>query len=425
MKTHHPSSILAVCFSVLCIFILSPIGSAQNGFGVATPESVGMSSERLERLNERMHRFVDEGHLSGIQTAIIRKGRLAHYDTYGYQDLKTKTPLSDQSIWRIYSMTKPIVSVGLMMLYEEGKFQLYDPVAKYIPELAQLTVHKGGQDVQSASNPIRVVDILRHTSGLGYGWGPGSLVDSMYQTVDIWSIKNNADFVKKLAELPLYFEPGTAWRYGVSTDVCGRLIEVLSGQPLDKFLRDRILDPLGMVDTHFEVPDESDARFVTNYTPEKDGTLKVIDHPSQSNYTKEVTFFSGGGGMVSTTHDYLVFCQMLLNGGEWNGTRFLSPKTLELMVSDHTKGLEHHGGPVVLPAMGHGFGLGFTMTEDLAASGITGSQGAYGWGGAAGTYFRIDPEEEMIYVMMIQLMPYNHLQARENFQTMVYQAIVD
>lgn len=414
-------------FTSCLLFFLFPfsVSFCQIAFPDAAPESVGVSSERLDRLNQQMHAFVDEGKLGCVQTAILRKGKLVHFDTYGYADLESKKPLEYNSIFRIYSMTKPIVSIALMMLYEEGKFQLNDPLHKYIPELKDMQVHAGGNKTAPAENPIRIIDILRHTSGLGYGWGAGNYVDSLYGTVNRWALKDTKEFIDNLANLPLYFEPGTGWRYGVSTDVCGYLVEVLSGQPLDKYLSEKIFQPLYMSDTHFEVPADKEDRFISNYTTEKDGTLKLIDHASTSRYTKEVTLFSGGGGLVSTTNDYLRFSQMLLNGGELDGVRLISPKTLELMVQDHTKGIEHQGGPIVLPSRGTGFGLGFAVTKDLAGTAELGSKGAYGWGGAAGTFFRIDPEEELVYLLMIQLMPYNHLQAREKFQTMVYQAIIE
>lgn len=391
---------------------------------IHSPESVGMSSERLERLNKQMHQFVKDGSLSAVQTAIYRKGKLVHFDSYGQQDIDSQKPIPDNAIWRIYSMTKPIVSVALMMLYEEGHFQLYDPLHKYIPEFKEMQVHVEGRTTKPIEQPIRVVDILRHTSGFGYGWGPGNYVDSLYKTTDRRSMKDNAAFAKGLAKLPLYHAPGTGWRYGVSTDICGYLVEVLSGKPLDQFLEERIFQPLKMRDTHFEVPDEKDNRFVTNYTT-KEGKIVAIDHPSNSRYTKEVTLFSGGGGLVSTTNDYLRFSRMLLNKGKLDEVRLLSRKTIELMTVDHCKGIPYTAGPVVLPAKGTGFGLGFSVTNTLANTETTGSVGAFGWGGAAGTYFKVDPKEELIYIMMIQVMPYNHLQAREKFQTMVYQAIID
>ncbi len=402
-----------------------PINGSKSVLEKAAPESVGIAPDRLKRLDEQMHAFVDNGQISAVQTAIMRRGKLVHFNSYGHQDIDSKKKIQENSIWRIYSMTKPIVSVGLMMLYEEGKFQLNDPLYQYIPELKDMKVHTGGRTTAPAKNPIRVVDILRHSSGFGYGWGPDTYVDSLYKSVNRWALKNNAEFVKSLSELPLYYEPGTGWRYSVSTDVCGYLVEVLSGQPLDEFLKERIFEPLQMTDTHFEVPAEKVDRFVSNYTTTKDGTLKLIDHPAKSRYTKTVTMFSGGGGLVSTTNDYLLFSQMLLNGGELNGHRLLSPKTIELMTKSHTNGISHAGGPIALPGDGNHFGLGFSVVTDLAGTARTGSEGTFGWGGAAGTFFRIDPKEELIYVMMIQLMPYSHLQAREKFQTMVYQAIVE
>jgi len=412
-------------FIIALSFIINIPVWGQLAFPDTNPEAQGMSSARLEKLNHQMHKFVDDGQLSNVQTAIMRNGKLVHFDSYGYCDIDSKKPLGDDALWRIYSMTKPIVSVALMQLYEQGKFQLNDHVYDYIPEFKNLLVHQGGRDTKPIQNHMKIVDLMRHTSGLGYGWGPGTYVDSLYQSGDFWAVENTESFVAQLAKLPLYFEPGTNWRYGVSTDVLGRLVELISGESLDEYLRQHIFKPIGMDDTFFEVPDDKETRFVSNYTTTKDGDLKLVDHPSMSRYCKNVTFFSGGGGLVSSISDYLKFSQMLLDGGIYNEQRILGPKTIELMTADHCKSVTHHGGPVVLPAMGHGFGLGFTMTNDLAESAITGSEGAFGWGGAAGTYFRIDPKENLVYVMMIQLMPYNHLQAREKFQTMVYQAIVD
>lgn len=394
---------------------------------MASPESVGMSSERLNVMEAKMHKFVDNGQLANVQTAVIRHGKIVQFDTYGYEDVDSKDPLKENSIFRIYSMTKPIVSIGLMMLYEEGKFQLNDPLHKYVPEFKEMQVHIGNGKTEPAKQPIRVIDVLRHTTGFGYGWGyPANHVDSLYKVgAQRGAMASNRDFLKAMSTLPLYHQPGSGWRYSVSTDVAGGLLEILADQPLDEFLKERIFQPLGMDDTHFEVPDAKDERFVSNYTHNKDGSLKIIDHPSMSKYCKEVKMFSGGGGLVSTSKDYLQFCQMLLNKGTLNGVQFVSPKTLALMTSDHTQNTPHAGGPIVLPARGTAFGLGFSVTTDLAASEMLGSEGAYGWGGAAGTYFRIDPKEDMAILMMIQVMPYNHLQAREKFHNLVYQAVVE
>jgi len=408
---------------ILFIFVVPTLGLGQMDHGLIPAESVGISTERLERMDIVMSNLVEQGQISGIEMAIMRKGQLVHHSAFGKRDIESNTDLERDDLWRIYSMTKPIVSVGLMMLYEEGKFQLRDPLHKYIPAFKDMKVHIGNGKVEPAKNDILVVDILRHTSGLGYGWS-GGYVDTLYAMAGARGLKTNQAFVEALATLPLYQEPGTGWQYSLSTDVCGYLIEVLSGMPLDEYLSKKIFEPLSMPNTFFEVPDSKDGRLVTNYT-HKENALIPIDHPSTSKYTKEVTLFSGGGGLVSNMSDYLNFSQMLLNGGILNGKRLLSPKTIELMTLDHAQDIPYARGPVVLPIHGNGFGLGFSMVTDLADSGITGSEGMYGWGGAAGTVFRIDPKEELVYIMMIQLMPYNHLQAREKFQTMVYQAIIE
>lgn len=386
-----------------------------------TQKKEGFSTERLERLDNRMHQFVDKGQLSGVQTAIMRRGELVHFDTYGMSDISSETPLTDSSLWRIYSMTKPIVSVGLMMLYEQGLFNLNDNISNYIPAFSDMTVYSDEEGIQPAENKIKIIDLLRHTSGLGYGWG-GGYVDSLYNTEDKWGMETTGDFANWIATQPLYYEAGEGWRYSVSTDICGYLIEIISGQDLDEYLSEHIFEPLGMSDTYFEVPQDKASRLVTNYTDRRGDELTVIDHADNSNYTKTVTHFSGGGGLVSTTSDYLKFCQMLLDEGYAKGTRYLSRKTIDLMTTDHCKHIERHGR---LAGTGNGFGLGFSMINDLAATGALGSEGTYGWGGAAGTYFRIDPKEDLIYIMMIQLMPYDHLQARQVFQNMVYQALVD
>ena len=346
-----------------------------------SPDKAGLSKSRLQRLNKIMHSLVDEGKLAGVQTAIIRNGSIGHYDTYGYADLDSKTPLKDDSIFRIYSMTKPIVSVALMMLYEEGKFLLDDPVHKYIPEFKNLKVHKSLLPnrffksrmwniwpinkinyISKAKSPMLMIDLLRHTSGLGYGWGSNTYVDRKYRKAKILDRKHNKDFISEISDIPLYHEPGSGWRYGVSTDVCGYLIEVLSGQNLDEFLSDRIFNPLNMVDTHFQLPDNKINRFTSNYInniPKRlrklakifgisfnpDGSLMVVDHADSSEFSKNVTFLSGGGGLVSTTKDYLQFSKMILNKGKLNGTIILSPKTIELMTEDHLKFINHKGGP--------------------------------------------------------------------------------
>ena len=426
-----------------------------------SPEKAGLSKKRLHRLDKTMHEFVDQGKLSGVQTVIMRNGMIGHYDTYGHADIDSKKALRDDSIFRIYSMTKPIVSVALMMLYEEGKFLLDDPVHKYIPEFKDLKVYKPAftkndlrspiinlwpfnkiRTVQKAKKTMTIIDLLRHTSGLGYGWGPNTYVDRKYRKAKILNRRNSKEFIEKLSGIPLYHEPGTGWRYGVSTDVCGYLVEVLSGQSLDEFLSTKIFKPLNMVDTHFQLPKNKIPRFTSNYInniPKKfrklakvlgisfnpDGELMEIDHADSSEFTENITFFSGGGGLVSTTKDYLQFCKMILNKGALNGARILGPKTMELITEDHLKFIPHEGGPLSLPNNGTSFGLGFSVVKNNAAKEIIGSVGTHGWGGAAGTFFGIDPKEDLIFILMIQLVDFNNLKISNRFQTMVYQSIVE
>ena len=418
----------------------------------------GLSEKRLKNLEQLMHGLVDKGKIAGVQTAIMRKGILGYYNTYGYADIDKNLLLKNDNIFRIYSMTKPIVSIALMMLYEEGKFLLDDPVYKYIPEMKNLKVYKpifadgffestlGSiwplnkiRVKRKVKNPILIIDLLRHTSGLGYGWGPNSYVDRKYKKAKILNLKNNKEFITAISNLPLYHEPGSGWRYSVSTDVCGYLIEVLSGQKLDQFLSDRIFKPLDMVDTHFQLPEKKVNRFSTNYinnVPKKyrwllgksfnpDGKLIPIDPIDSSQFVRNVDFLSGGGGLLSTTKDYLQFCQMILKKGVHNKVRFLSPKTIELITQDHLKYLPYKGGPIKLPNNSTGFGLGFSITKNIAEKQLLGSTGSYGWGGAAGTFFIIDPEEDLICILMIQLIDFDDLKISERFQAMVYQSIIN
>ena len=424
-------------------------------------EKAGLSEERLKRLEKIMHQFVDQGKLAGVQTAIIRNGKLGHYDTYGYADIKSKAPLKDDSIFRIYSMTKPIVSVALMMLYEEGKFLLDDPVHKYIPEFKNLKVYKPLlpnkffsskkwniwpinkiRMVQKVKKPMLMIDLLRHTSGLGYGWGPNTYVDRKYRKSKILDRKDTKEFISELSDIPLYHDPGTGWRYGVSTDVCGYLVEILSGHSLDEFLASKIFRPLNMIDTHFQLPNDKINRFTSNYInniPKRlrklaklfgvsfnpDGELMTVDHADSSEFTENVTFFSGGGGLVSTTKDYLQFCKMILNKGELNGVRILGPKTVEIMIEDHLKFIPNIGGPMTLPNNGTSFGLGFSVVKNTAANEVIGSVGTHSWGGMAGTFFGIDPKEDLIFILMIQLIDFDNLNISKRFQTLVYQSIVE
>jgi CubicO group peptidase (beta-lactamase class C family) len=399
---------------------------------VSDPSEVGMSADRLNRIESRMQDYVDMEMVSGTLALVARKGKVVHLSASGMANREEGTPMDEETIFRIFSMTKPITSVALMMLYEEGKFQLYDPVSKYIPEFADLKVFVSKESpmiVEDMKQPITIWNLLTHTAGFGYGWGPGSYVDTLYQQ-NMRSMYTNEgktmdDFFSVVKEIPLYHQPGTAFRYGISTDMCGYLIEKLSGQKLGDFLQERIFDPLAMNSTAFYIEPADFSRFAMNYAPMETGGIGANEFPYEGAFMHKIDIHSGGGGLLSTIGDYYRFCQMLLNGGELEGIRILSPKTIELMTLDHVQNLPHGGGPVRMPNQGEGFGLGFSVVKNTPATRVMNSDGVYGWGGLAGTYFRIDPAEEMIQILMIQLIPNNHLSIQQDFRVLSYQAIVD
>ncbi len=393
---------------------------------VVEPDAVGMSTARLERITEMARRRIDEGKLVGAVTLVARDGKIVHSRSIGHADVETDRPLAKDTIFRIYSMTKPITSVAAMILYEEGRFQLGDPVHWYLPELRNVMVHvdgkEGGGDRVAPRRPITIRDLLAHKSGLTYGFFGDSEVDRLYGEADVLDESGTtADMVEKLGDLPLRFHPGERWHYSVSTDVLGRLVEVLSGSTLDEFFRRRIFEPLGMSDTGFSVPDEKLERFPVNYRWDRSGERRIADHPSRSRYRRQPTFHSGGGGLVSTASDYLRFCQMLLDGGRLGDVRLLSPKTVALMTMNHLDDAKIPTSGVQL-GDGAGFGFGFRVVTDEARSHRLASRGTYGWGGMASTMFFVDPRERLIGIIMTQKLP-TDLRLRDDFETAVYQAI--
>lgn len=396
------------------------LASAQtNGFVQVQPETVGLSTDSLQKMNTYFHKLVDDGKLAGIQTAIIRKGKLAQFDSYGYANMEEEKLLDEQSIFRIFSMTKPIVSVALMQLYEQGKFQLNDPLHYYIPAFKEMNVHSDAGFVP-AKNPIRIIDLLRHTSGFTYGRSDHTELDQMYAAANIRSSTTNKEFVLKLSKLPLLFEPGTDWRYGYSTNICGYLIEVLSGKDLNSYVKECILSPLEMNNTHFQLPEEKIAHFTVGYGWQENTGLHIREGQRNNRYTNRVTLYNGGGGLVSTTFDYLKFCQMLLNKGMGNGQQLLKPETVELLFRDHLKEVRKHQKRLRLPPGEFGFSLGFAIRGNNENE----LEKVYGWGGAVGTYFKIDVEHDMAYVMMIQLSPHRHLELRQLIQNFMDSAIM-
>lgn len=396
------------------------------------PDDVGLSAERLGRLEHVMKAHVDEGRLAGTTTLIARRGKIAYLDSYGLADIERGKSMEKDTIVRIYSMTKPVTSVAAMLLYEEGHFQLSDPVSKFLPELKDLRVYESGEGdaikTRPAAREMTIRDLLSHTSGLSHGMLSTGPIADAYKLHGVSpgirgqnGSKTLAEMVKRLTRVPLANDPGAEWRYGVSTDVLGRLVEVISGKPLDVFFEERIFRPLKMTDSGFSVPKGKRKRFAVNYGPSADGKTVVYDDSKTSRYRKRPTFFAGGAGLVSTAEDYWRFCQMLLNGGELDGVRLLSPKTVELMTTDHLP----DDWPDIGPYPGSGFGLGFAVTRNVARSWTLGSVGNYGWGGFASTWFWIDPKEELIVVFMTQLLPASAYPLRNELKTLIYQALTD
>ena len=400
--------------------------------GMASPESIGFSSQRLNRVSKMMQCYIDKGKLAGGLTMLARHGETFHFQPYGVLDLESGAPVERDSLFRIYSMTKPITSAAVMMLYEEGRFSLDDPVGKFIPELAKLKVYDGmgetGMRLVDQKQPISIRHLLTHTSGLSYGFHQDSPVEEMYRDADITPPDGTLqEMVEKLGRLPLVTQPGAKWRYSFATDVLGYLVEVASGKPFDRYLQDNILDPLGMCDTSFFAPEEKLDRLATVYGAGKGG-IAPIRNPLVDRHARPHTLFSGGGGMVSTASDYMRFCQMLLNGGILDGSRLLAPKTVEMMRSNHlTDDLKPFavGQSMSSDTKGCGFGLGFRVVMDIAQHGIIGSNGIYSWGGAASTVFWIDPAEELIAILLTQFMPSSHYPLRRQFQIATYQAMME
>jgi len=404
-------------------------------------EEVGLSSARLGRIHDHLGRYIDANKLAGTLMLIARYGKIVYLEPQGHLETERKRPVQPDSIFRIYSMTKPIASVGLMMLWEQGRLQLDDPVHAFIPSWRDQRVFVGGNHLAwktaPVERPMTVRDLLSHTSGLTYGFMERTNVDAAYRKLGVADFTRRGyttrDMIDELAGLPLEFSPGTRWNYSVSTDVVGYLIELISGQRLDAYLREHVLQPLGMADTSFVVTDEQSKRFAANYQRQPDDTLKLIDDPAKSLY-RDRTFFSGGGGLVSTAHDYFRFASMMLNKGELDGIRLLGRKTVELMTMNHLPDgedlttLAEPGMFTETAYAGVGFGLGFSVMQSPARAQIAGTPGEFAWGGAAGTAFWIDPGEQLIAVFMTQIMqmglpaPYP---LRRQLRTLVYSAVIE
>jgi CubicO group peptidase (beta-lactamase class C family) len=395
---------------------------------MADPESVGMSSERLARIAPAMQQYIDDQLVPGVVTLVARKGKVVHFETHGYMDVDSGKPMRPDAIFRIASMTKPITSVALMMLWEEGAFQLRDPVSKFIPGFAKPQVSTTADASGNSGNLIpanrepTIRDMLTHTAGMANSY----IGNSRYYASQSGLQPDDtlASYIDRLAAMPLNYHPGEAWQYSAATDVVGRLVEVISGDTLADFMEARIFSPLGMNDTHFYLDDDKGGRLMSQYTPGPNNNQIMLQDPGNSESrwisSENKRVFRGAGGLVSTPHDYLRFQQAMLNGGELDGVRLLSPNTLDLMMSNHTGDL-----PLWLPGPGFGFGLGWAVVEDRGAAATPLSEGSAYWGGAYCTIAWIDREQELIGILMTQVRPYNHMNIRQDFQVLAHQALTE
>ena len=401
------------------------------------PESVGMCGHRLARIGNHLRgAYIDPGKIAGSQTLIARRGRVCYFESEGLMDRERALPMADDAIFRIYSMSKPITSVALMMLWEKGLFALTDPVHRFIPEWRNLTVYKAGRwplyQTAPCKKAMSIRDLLTHMSGLTYGFMRAGAVDHGYRKVGVQVARPGytlREMIEELAELPLEFEPGSAWNYSVATDVLGYLVEVISGQPFDVYLREQVFDPLGMPDTAFNIAPDKVHRFAACYQRELDKSVVLADDPQASKF-RDRSFFGGGGGLLSTTFDYYRFCQMLHNGGKLDDARLLGPRTVQFMLANHLPGAVDLAGIArgsfsETSYEGIGFGLGFASRLDPIRNATPASVGEYNWGGMAGTLFWIDPAEELIVIFMTQLMPSGTFNFRGQLQSIIYSAITD
>jgi CubicO group peptidase (beta-lactamase class C family) len=404
----------------------------------ASPDTLGFDPARLKRIDSHFARYVDAGLLPGWQIVVTRRGEVVHASTYGQRDLAAGLPVADDTLWRIYSMTKPLTSVAAMMLWEEGHFELTDEVSRWIPAFANVRVYDKGPSLRPftvpATEPIRVWHLLTHTAGLTYGFLHTSVVDALYRQAGFeWVWPAGLDLAgtcDRLAELPLLFQPGTAWGYSVATDVLGRLVEVVSGRHLDEFLAERVLRPLGMTDTRWWVDAEEAPRLATLYTANPaDGKAVRLDSLSDA-ALREPRVLAGGSGLISTAADYHRFTQMLLREGELDGVRLLGSRTVRYMTRNHLPGGRDlgalsTGGFAETTFEGIGFGLGFAVVENPVPMRTLSSPGEFYWGGAASTAFWVDPSEELTAMLFTQLLPSSIHPLRPQLRQLVYSALVD
>ncbi len=418
--------------TAIALFALSSAATALDDMQTTEPEQIGLSSERLARIDQAMEGHVAKGHFSGAIGLIARRGKIGYFKTWGDADKDAGTKMSKGAIFRMYSMTKAVTGVAAMILYEHGHFSLTDPISNYLPEFKNMHVAVDETDPKTGrriaytvpAERIMVRDLFMHTAGLSYPGPKAPDGEAYFAKTGVSDATTLEEMVKRIAKAPLVQQPGTTWQYGYSTDVLARYVEAVSGVPIDEFFRENIFRPLGMGDTGYYVPKDKWDRFTVLYSLDKGKkTVHRSTAAAQDSYKQPTTKFGGGSGLVSATMDYARFCQMLANDGELNGVRILSRKSVELMRADHM--------PLDMPRVartlwpGWGFGLTFAVNRGPGKSGMIGSKGEYRWGGAAGTRFWIDPKEEMVTIFMVQILPYTGLSYGREFKRLVYQAIVD
>ncbi|MDG1942479.1 MAG: serine hydrolase [Flavobacteriaceae bacterium] len=377
----------------------------------------------FENLELRMRQFIADKELTAFQTMIIQQGEVIHYDSHGFADVAEGKPLQDNSIFRIASITKCIVAVGIMKLYDQGYFKLEDPIGQYIPEYKNPMVYQPDGSLRPASKPIRIIDVLRHTTGIGKFY---PLLREQYN-----ELKTNPSYdlkteIMRMSKIPLAADPGTQWIYSPSVSLGAYLVEKLTGTKIEDYLKAEIFDPLQMEDTFFEIPKEKHDRFTTGYLRNKKGGYTLIDHPSNSLYTQKVTFCNPAGGLASTIKDFSKFCLMLLNNGTYKGQKILEKQTVQLMTQDQLKGIKNGrpGDDIHKPNDAIGFGFTFNVIKNIDAYPYPGSQGSYGWHGSWGPYFKIDPKENLVMILMTQMKGWDHSR-KEIFEKQVYNAIFE
>jgi len=436
MRIRRTSIAAVLALSASLCLSAQAFSNGQFGLPLAEPESVGMSSEKLAAIKTKLQPLVDQDKVAGLITVVARDGKVVHFEAFGHMDVERGKPMRPDTIFRMYSMTKPVTGAAIMILVQEGKIAVSDPVAKYIPEFAEMEVlledDDGSTHTVPADRPITIRHLLTHTSGLTYDFSKNPVAEMYSENGVDWNGASGLtleEFAKKAASMPLMAHPGTAWNYGISIDILGRVVEVVSGLRYGKFLRDRIFEPLGMKDSGFHVPAEKLDRFAANYGPDKEaGGMTLIDDPAESPYLKIPSQDSGGGGMVGTAADYLRFAQMLVNGGELDGVRVLSEESVREMTTNRL-GPEFGKAPLAslspIGTTGVGFGYcGAVVLEGVERS-VFGSGGQYAWGGAASTDFWIDNRQRLVGMVFTQLIPSGTYPTRIIMNNATYDAIVE